>query len=89
MLCVVGLLGTREIVKVREDDNAEKAGEQAGQTETGSLWKNRQYLYYLLLAALFYGATNVNSTYLPAMYQSMGLDVDLVSTVIFAATMAW
>lgn len=87
VLCVVGLFGTQEIIKTRENDNAKKAGKQAEQMETGGLWKNRQYLYYLLLAALFYGATNVNSTYLPAMYQSAGLDVDLAATVIFAATM--
>lgn len=41
----------------------------------------------MIIVCVFYGVKNVNSIYLPAMYQNNGLSVSLATTVIFAGTM--
>ncbi len=47
----------------------------------------KDFLWYLVITGLFYGATNVNSTFLPSMFQEQGMTIDLAATVIFAATL--
>ena len=79
LLCVIGLLGTREDRPIEKKEGASAAKQK--------LTLTREIMIYLVLACLFYGVTNVNSIYLPAMYQSEGLTVDMASLVLFLGTM--
>ncbi len=79
LICTLGLYGTREVRKA-QPASIEK-------TQGSGILNSRPFLYYLLLTALFYGTTNVSTTYLPAMYQSQGLSVDVTSTLLFLGTM--
>ena len=46
-----------------------------------------KYLYYLIIAAIFQGITNMANTYIPAMFQNDGLKVSLVSTILSFAVL--
>lgn len=73
-LCIIGLLGTET-----PDDLAQ---EQEEKTKTSTLFHNHKYLYYLIIAAIFQGITNMANTYIPAMLQNDGLQVNIVSTIL-------
>lgn len=79
LLCAIGIYGTRDD-KVIEEKHEEK-------TSMKEMLLNKQLLFYLVIACIFYGVTNVNSIYLPAMYQNNGLSVSQATTVIFAGTL--
>ena len=79
VLCVIGILGTKDVKEI-EQTSEEK-------TSMKDVLFNKKLLFYLVVACIFYGITNVNSTYLPAMYQNNGLTVSQATTVIFAGTM--
>ena len=79
ILCIIGLLGTQT-----PDDLAQEKEEK---TKTSTLLHNHQYLYYLIIAAIFQGITNMANTYIPAMFQNDGLPVDLVSTILSFAVL--
>ena len=79
VLCVIGILGTKDVKEI-EQTSEEK-------TSMKDVLFNKKLLFYLVIACIFYGITNVNSTYLPAMYQNNGLTVSQATTVIFAGTM--
>ncbi|WP_345893094.1 MFS transporter [Holdemania massiliensis] len=48
---------------------------------------NKQYLIYLIIAVLFYGATTVHSTYLPVILQENGMSVNGAATVVSLGTL--
>ena len=79
VLCVIGILGTQDVKKERKTVKEK--------TSWKKMFMNKSFLFYLIIACLFYGITNVNSLYLPAMYQENGLTVSQATTVIFAGTM--
>lgn len=79
VLCVIGILGTKDVKEI-EQANKEK-------TSMKDVLFNKKLLFYLVIVCIFYGITNVNSIYLPAMYQNNGLTVSQATTVIFAGTM--
>lgn len=79
VLCVIGILGTKDVKEI-EQTSEEK-------TSMKDVLFNKKLLIYLVIACIFYGITNVNSIYLPAMYQHNGLTVSQATTVIFAGTM--
>ena len=79
VLCVIGILGTKDVKEI-EQTSEEK-------TSMKDVLFNKKLLFYLVIVCIFYGITNVNSTYLPAMYQHNGLTVSQATTVIFAGTM--
>ena len=74
ILCIIGLLGTQTPSELGQN-NEEK-------TKTSTLFHNYKYLYYLIIAAIFQGITNMANTYIPAMFQNDGLKVSLVSTIL-------
>ena len=39
-------------------------------------------MYYLVIASVFQGITNMANTYIPAMFQNDGLPVNIVSTIL-------
>lgn len=79
ILCSIGIFGTQD-VRAIEETSGEK-------TSMKDVLFNKKLLFYLVIVCIFYGITNVNSIYLPAMYQNNGLTVSQATTVIFAGTM--
>ena len=79
ILCIIGLLGTKTPSELGQN-NEEK-------TKTSTLFHNYKYLYYLIIAAIFQGITNMANTYIPAMLQNDGLKVSLVSTILSFAVL--
>ena len=79
ILCIIGLLGTPTPSELGQN-NEEK-------TKTSTLFHNYKYLYYLIIAAIFQGITNMANTYIPAMFQNDGLKVSLVSTILSFAVL--
>lgn len=79
ILCIIGLLGTQTPSELGQN-NEEKA-------KTSTLFHNYKYLYYLIIAAIFQGITNMANTYIPAMFQNDGLKVSLVSTILSFAVL--
>ena len=79
ILCIIGLLGTKTPSELGQN-NEEK-------TKTSTLFHNHKYLYYLIIAAIFQGITNMANTYIPAMFQNDGLKVSLVSTILSFAVL--
>jgi len=79
ILCSIGIFGTQD-ARAIEETRGEK-------TSMKDVLFNKKLLFYLVIVCIFYGITNVNSIYLPAMYQNNGLTVSQATTVIFAGTM--
>ena len=79
ILCIIGVLGTQTPSELGQN-NEEK-------TKTSTLFHNYKYLYYLIIAAIFQGITNMANTYIPAMFQNDGLKVSLVSTILSFAVL--
>lgn len=79
VLCVIGILGTQDQKEI-QDHPKEK-------TSMKDVLLNKQLLFYVVITCVFYGVTNANSIYLPAMYQHNGLSVSQASSIIFAGTM--
>ncbi|WP_041138381.1 MFS transporter [Beduini massiliensis] len=81
LFCLLGIYGTRDI----------KRNEKSKPTSKGafkSIFLNKPFVTYLLIASMFYGITNINSTYLPSMFQNEGIAVNIVSTIIFFITLS-
>ncbi len=79
ILCSIGIFGTQD-ARAIEETSGEK-------TSMKDVLFNKKLLFYLVIVCIFYGIINVNSIYLPAMYQHNGLTVSQATTVIFAGTM--
>lgn len=77
-LCILGLLGTEPQMKVENVKEKTK-------TKSIDLFKNRKFVYYLAICAVFYGVTNMSNTFIPSMLTDKGLDVDLASTILLLA----
>ena len=60
ILCSIGIFGTQD-ARVIEETGGEK-------TSMKDVLFNKKLLFYLVIVCIFYGITNVNSIYLPAMY---------------------
>ena len=79
ILCIIGLLGTQtphDLVK-----------KEVTNEKDHHLIHNHQYLYYLVIACLFQGLTNMANTYIPSMFHHEGLAVGVVSTILSFAVL--
>ena len=74
----LGLLG----IQPKHDRAALDKKDIHKQIGLGKLLTNKTYLFYLLLVALYSGVGNTGHTYIPAMLQHSGLEVDMASTVV-------
>lgn len=85
LLAAVGVFGARGI------DAAAGVEEKAAAKEKTEYRKavltNRVLLFYILIAAMFYATTNLNSTYIPALYQQAGISASATTTVLFIGTL--
>lgn len=75
MLCIIGLLGTKPQIKI----------EESKKEKSGGLFKNKKFIYYLMICAIFYGVTNMSNTFIPSMLTTKGLDIDIASTILSLA----
>lgn len=79
ILCVIGILGTQ--------DKTEEIKDTKEKVSMFKIISQKEMIIYLIIVCIFYGITNVHTTYLPAMLQSQGLSMDMATTVIFISTM--
>lgn len=91
LLCIVGTAGT---VENSTEEKAELDKEIKIETHKeenkgyfSALFKNKKYLYYLVISGIFYGITNVGHTYISAMFQNDGMEVSVVSVILSAAVL--
>lgn len=78
ILCIIGLVGT-------EPDIKKEAAKENEKVKTSTLFKNKKFVYYLAICAIFYGVTNMSNTFVPSMLTDKGLDVDVTSTILSIA----
>ena len=78
ILCIIGLIGT-------EPDIKKEAAKENEKVKTMTLFKNKKFVYYLAICAIFYGITNMSNTFVPSMLTDKGLDVDVASTILSIA----
>ena len=78
ILCIIGLVGT-------ESDIKKEAAKENEKVKTSTLFKNKKFVYYLAICAIFYGVTNMSNTFVPSMLTDKGLDVDVTSTILSIA----
>lgn len=50
-------------------------------------YKNKEYISFLIISAVFAGITSISQTFLPAMLQSEGLDIGTTSTILSIAVL--
>ena len=75
-ISIVGGLG----VNPPHDKPQQKQREKGG--NIGQVLKNKTYLFYLLIVALYSGVGNTGHTYIPSMLEHSGLSVNMASTVV-------
>ena len=78
ILCIIGLVGT-------EPDIKKEAAKENEKVKILTLFKNKKFVYYLAICAIFYGITNMSNTFVPSMLTDKGLDVDVTSTILSIA----
>lgn len=79
IFCIVGIMGTKDrIITINKPD-----------VETSEKkWVHGDFICYLAITIIFYATTNINSTYLPSFYQSLGLSVNQSASVISLCTLS-
>ncbi|MCD7950311.1 MAG: MFS transporter [Erysipelotrichaceae bacterium] len=77
IVSIVGMLLTKD---VKTQSNMKQSDNKQG------IW-HKDFIIYLLVIAIFYGCTNINTTYLPSFLEFKGISVDTISTVIFFTTL--
>lgn len=77
VICIVGIYGTNDIkqIVIQKKENS------------SNLFK-KNFIIYLIIVFLFYGITNTNTTYLPAMYQDIGFSMTITSSIISILTLS-
>lgn len=78
ILCIIGLVGT-------EPDIKKEAAKENEKVKILTLFKNKKFVYYLAICAIFYGVTNMSNTFVPSMLTDKRLDVDVTSTILSIA----
>lgn len=77
LMTVIGTLGT--------DPDLSDTTQKADRIPVSNLFRNRKYLYYLLISAIFYGASMMANTFIPSMFVSSGMQMEAVSVLLSIA----
>lgn len=80
IISAIGAYGTvshENIGKVESSETNQKT----------EFYKNKEYISFLIISALFAGITSVSQTFLPAMLQNGGLDISTTSTILSIAVL--
>lgn len=83
ILCVIGILGTKNTVVETKENVSFKE-----KVSIRKIILNKNMILYLIITCIFYGVTNVHHIYLPTMLRDNGLQINMVSTVIFISTLS-
>lgn len=80
MMCVsiLGVLG----IEPKHNQGSKKATQMKNDSSIGKIFKNKTYLFYLLIVALYSGVGNTGHTYIPSMLEHSGLSVNMATTVV-------
>lgn len=80
MMCVsiLGVLG----IEPKQDQYPKKATQAKNDSYIGQIFKNKTYLFYLIIVALYSGVGNTGHTYIPSMLEHSGLSVNVATTVV-------
>lgn len=80
MMCVsiLGVFG----IDPKHNQGSKKATQMKNDSSIGKIFKNKTYLFYLLIVALYSGVGNTGHTYIPSMLEHSGLSVNMVTTVV-------
>ena len=80
MMCVsiLGVLG----IEPKQDQHPKKATQAKNDSYIGQIFKNKTYLFYLIIVALYSGVGNTGHTYIPSMLEHSGLSVNVATTVV-------
>lgn len=82
ILTVVGFIGTENISM--EEDVPDKP---AKKPPLSSLFKNRQFFLFMVVASVFSACSGVNMNYTPILLTGMGVPTGSVGTVLFFSTL--
>lgn len=80
LLCIAGVAGT-------QDHKIVSTKEKATTSDFISIFKNKQYLIYLIIYSLFFGVWNLSNTYIPSMFQNDGMKISTVTTWLSIAVL--
>jgi Arabinose efflux permease len=80
MMCVsiLGVFG----IDPKQNQRPKKATQMKNDSSIGKIFKNKIYLFYLLIVALYSGVGNTGHTYIPSMLEHSGLSVNMATTVV-------
>lgn len=80
MMCVsiLGVFG----IDPKHNQGLKKATQMKNDSSIGKIFKNKTYLFYLLIVALYSGVGNTGHTYIPSMLEHSGLSVNMATTVV-------
>ena len=80
MMCVsiLGVFG----IDPKHNQGSKKATQMKNDSSIGKIFKNKIYLFYLLIVALYSGVGNTGHTYIPSMLEHSGLSVNMATTVV-------
>lgn len=80
MMCVsiLGVFG----IDPKHNQGSKKATQMKNDSFIGKIFKNKTYLFYLLIVALYSGVGNTGHTYIPSMLEHSGLSVNMATTVV-------
>ena len=80
MMCVsiLGVFG----IEPKHNQGSKKATQMKNGSSIGKIFKNKTYLFYLLIVALYSGVGNTGHTYIPSMLEHSGLSVNMATTVV-------
>lgn len=80
MMCVsiLGVLG----IEPKQDQRPKKTTQTKNDSYIGQIFKNKTYLFYLVIVALYSGVGNTGHTYIPSMLEHSGLSVNVATTVV-------
>ena len=80
MMCVsiLGVFG----IEPKHNQGSKKATQMKNDSSIGKIFKNKTYLFYLLIVALYSGVGNTGHTYIPSMLEHSGLSVNMATTVV-------
>lgn len=78
LLCVCGTYLTEPQIQPQTNKKENTSKE---------LFKNKKFIYFLIISALFFSATNMANTFIPSMFVDGGMSVNTASTILGAAVL--
>lgn len=75
------------MIRTGEEKTDSAARKDVSRNYKREVLKNGNFIKYLIITAAFYCTMSLNAVYLPALYQSEGVAVTTVTTIMFISTM--